>query len=132
MTDASSCLDGRALAGAFAAPTPVVLLDEPNVIDQSAFSSFVRDNQIKQGTIVADKGFTIERLRTELEKNPDLHYLIPLKRNDRRIAAHDMTTFEGMLRGIDEQVLYKKVPLGNGRFLYSFRDRSRAAAEEAT
>ena len=103
-----------------------------NVIDQSTFSSFVRDNQIKQGTIVADKGFTIERLRTELEKNPDLHYLIPLKQNDRRIAAHDMTTFEGMLRGIDEQVLYKKVPLGDGRFLYSFRDRSRAAAEEAT
>ncbi len=103
-----------------------------NVIDQSAFLSFVRDNKIKQGTIVADKGFSVERIRSELKANPDLHYLIPLKRNDRRIVAHNMTAFEAMLSGIDEQVLYKKEPLGDGRFLYSFRDRSRAAAEEAS
>lgn len=43
-----------------------------------------------------------------------------------------MTAFEAMLSGIDEQVLYKKEPFGDGRSLYSFRDRSRAAAEEAS
>ena len=102
-----------------------------NVIDQSAFSSFVRDNSIDRGILVADKGFHISKIRKELAERPDLHYLAPLRRNDLRIKRHEMTKWEGILPGIEGEVLFKKVQTPDGRYLYGFRDRSMASAEEA-
>ena len=102
-----------------------------NVIDASSFSSFIRDNKISRGILAADKGFPASRIRAELAVKPDFHYLLPLKRNDKRIRENDMTAFEGVLRGIDAQTLYKKVRLPKGDYLYAFRDRSRANAKEA-
>ncbi|MDR1109749.1 MAG: transposase, partial [Deltaproteobacteria bacterium] len=40
--------------------------------------------------------------------------------------------FEEVLEGIiDRRIVFKKCPIGGGRFLYSFKDAKRAAAEEA-
>lgn len=102
-----------------------------NVPDQGAFSSFVRKNGIKRGIVVADKGFPISKIRKELEDCPDLHYLAPIRRNDVRIKKHKMTEFEGTLEGTGERVLYKKVKVVEGKFLYGFRDFSTGRAEEA-
>lgn len=101
-----------------------------NVIDQSAFSSFVRDNRIDRGIVVADKGFPITKIRKELKERPDLHYLAPLRRNDIRIKTYGMTAFEGILKGVDGEVLFKKVRMPDGKFLFGYRDRSTAFAEE--
>jgi hypothetical protein len=102
-----------------------------NEIDASAYAPFIRDNDIRRGIIVADKGFPPSRIRDELAERPDLHFLTPIKRNDSRIATNSMLSFEGVLVGVGAHVLYKKCALKGNRFLYAFKDARRAAAEEA-
>jgi transposase len=102
-----------------------------NSIDASSYSAFIRDNDIKKGIIVADKGFPPSAIKNELKERPGLHFLTPIKRNDVRIAGNGMLGFEGVLTGVGAHVLYKKAAITDGRFLYSFKDSRRAAAEEA-
>ena len=102
-----------------------------NSIDAGSYASFIRDNDIRKGIIVADKGFPPSRISAELEERPDLHFLTPIKRNDRRIADNDMLSFEGVLEGMDGHVVYKKKQIRGGRYLYSYRDARKAAAEES-
>lgn len=102
-----------------------------NSIDASSYASFIRDNDIRKGIIVADKGFPPSKIKKELEERPELHFLTPLKRNDVRIADNDMLSFEGVLSGIDAHVVYKKKQIKGGRFLYAFRDARKASIEES-
>lgn len=101
-----------------------------NVIDASAFSSFINTNNISKGIIVADKGFPPSQIQKELAERPQLHYLAPLRRNDTRIAKYNMLDMQGVVSGIEEQVLCKKVTTPDGLFLYGFRSLSKANAEE--
>ena len=100
-----------------------------NHIDAVSFATFLRDRKIERGLIVTDKGFPPGKIQGELAKHPDLHYLIPIKRNDARIRKHDMLSFEGVLKGIDEQVSYCKKQVRGGRWLYAFKDYSKASGE---
>ena len=102
-----------------------------NSIDASSYSAFIRDNDIRKGIIVADKGFPPSKIKDELEERPELHFLTPIKRNDLRIADNDMLSFEGVLEGIDAHVVYKKRKIKGGRYLYAYRDARKAAIEEA-
>ncbi len=102
-----------------------------NCIDASSYVSFIRDNDIRKGIIVADKGFPPSRIRDELGERPDLHFLTPIKRNDKRISNNGMLSFDGVLEGIGEQILYKKCCIKGGRYLYSYKSARKAAAEEA-
>lgn len=43
-----------------------------------------------------------------------------------------MLSFEGVLPGIAEHVVYKKKQIKGGRFLYAFRDAHKASYEEQT
>ena len=105
-----------------------------NSIDASSYTAFIRDNDIRKGIIVADKGFPPSKIKAELSERPDLHFLTPIKRNDVRISDNYMLSFDGVLEGIDAQVVYKKVQIKikGGRFLYAFKDARKAAKEEAT
>lgn len=102
-----------------------------NSIDASSYPAFIRDNDIRKGIIVADKGFPPSKIKEELEKRPDLHFLTPIKRNDARISDNGMLSFEGVLNGIGAHVLYKKKQIKGGRYLYAFKDAKKAAQEEA-
>lgn len=102
-----------------------------NSIDASSYPAFIRDNDIRKGIIIADKGVPPDRIREELEKRPDLHFLTPIKRNDVRIRDNDMLAYEGVLEGVEGHILYKKKQIKGGRFLYAFKDAKKAAAEEA-
>ena len=102
-----------------------------NSIDASSYLSFIRDNDIRKGIIVADKGFPPSKIEEELQKRPDLHFLTPIKRNDVRIGNNDMLTYDGVLEGVGEHVLYKKCPIKGGRFLYAFKNSKKAAAEDS-
>jgi hypothetical protein len=102
-----------------------------NSIDSSSYPAFIRDNDIRRGIIVADKGFPPSKIKDELQERPDLHFLTPIKRNDTRISGNDMLTFEGVLSGIEARVVYKKKQIKGGRYLYSFKDAKKASAEEA-
>jgi hypothetical protein len=103
-----------------------------NSIDASSYPAFIRNNNIRKGIIVADKGFPPSKIADLLKERPELHFLTPIKRNDKRIVDNSMLAFEGVLEGmIDSRILFKKCAIGGGRFLYSFKDSKRAAAEEA-
>ena len=103
-----------------------------NYIDAISYRSFIVDNDIRQGIIVADKGFPPIQIIKELDDRPDLHFLTPIKRNDKRIYNNDMLSFDGVLEGIEDHVLYKKQAIKGGRYLYAFRSARKAAIEEAT
>lgn len=103
-----------------------------NSIDASSYPSFIRDNDIRKGIIVADKGFPPSKIKAELEERPDLHFLTPIKRNDVRISDNDMLSFEGVLTGIEAHVVYKKKQIKGGRYLYAFKDAKKASAEETS
>ncbi len=102
-----------------------------NSIDASSYAAFIRDNDIRKGIIVSDKGFPPSQIKKELEERPDLHFLTPIRRNDMRIANNDMLSFEGVLSGVDDHVVYKKRRIQGGRYLYACRSARKAAIEEA-
>lgn len=103
-----------------------------NSIDASSYPAFIRDNDIRRGIIVADKGFPPSKIKTELSERPELHFLTPIKRNDVRISDNDMLAFDGVLEGINAHVVYKKKRIKGDRFLYAFKDAGKASKEEAT
>jgi transposase len=103
-----------------------------NSIDASSYPAFIRDNDIRRGIIVADKGFPPSKIKEELRERPDLHFLTPIKRNDSRISGNDMLSFEGVLSGIEAHVVYKKKQIKGSRYLYAFKDAKKASAEEAS
>lgn len=103
-----------------------------NYIDASSYPAFIRDNDIRKGIIVDDKGFPPSKIEAELAVRPDLHFLTPIRRNDVRICDNDMLSFEGVLEGIEANVVYKKKRIKGGRYLYAFKDAKRAALEERT
>ena len=102
-----------------------------NSMDAASYRAFIRDNDIKRGIIVADKGFPPSTIKDELTERPDLHFLTPIKRNDARIANNGMLSFEGVLTGVDDHVVYKKKAIKGGRFLYAYKSSKKARAEEA-
>ena len=103
-----------------------------NSIDASSYAEFIRDNDIRQGIIVSDKGFPPKQIQKELDERPDLHFLTPIKRNDTRIANNDMLSFEGVLEGVGDHVVYKKCCIKGGRYLYAYKSTKKAHAEEVS
>ena len=76
--------------------------------------------------------FSSSKIKDEFSERPDLHFLTPIKRNDKRISDNEVLSFDGVLEGIDAYVVYKKKQIKGGRFLYSFKDAGKAAEEEVT
>lgn len=101
-----------------------------NSIDSKSYPSFIKDNNITRGIIINDKGFPPSVIQKELEERPNLHFLTPLKRTDKRIKDNDMLKFEGVLSGIDKKVLYSKKKIKGGHYLYCFKDIKKASEEE--
>lgn len=100
-----------------------------NVIDSVAYKGFLEDNQLKKGVVLADKGFPYKKAKTVFGENKDLHWLNPIKRNDKRIEENDMYSYTGCLKDKNLDVSWKKVKVGD-HYLYSFYNRSLAAKEE--
>ena len=104
---------------------PVCSLCYPgNMLDATAYFDFIDRCGISGGIIVADKGFPVSAIEDCLEENSNLHYLSPLKRSSLMIRDHAMLSFEGVLADGRGNIQYKKHPLSDGRFLYSFRNPS--------
>jgi hypothetical protein len=100
------------------------------MLDLTAYESFIRENGITKGIIVADKGFPASAARDQFRDNPDLHYLNPIKRNSKLIGTYAMLDFTEILPG-DDGITYRKEKVsGIDKWLYSFRDARRAAKEE--
>lgn len=101
-----------------------------NMLDSISYESFIKDNGIKKGIIVADKGFPSSCAAKEFENNKELFYLNPIKRNAKVIETYKLCEYEGILEN-KENILYKKVKCKNtNKWLYSFYDNQRASKEE--
>ena len=103
-----------------------------NSIDATSYREFIKTNKITRGIIIADKGFPPNKIADEFKENEDLHFITPIKNNDRRIAKYDMLTFEEIVKGVGKPVLCKKQKLPDGKFLYAFRDISLAGYEDVS
>lgn len=102
-----------------------------NSIDATSYTSFIRDNNINKGIIVADKGFPPSKISSELNKRPNLHFITPIKRNDIRISDNHMQEFQGVLSRENGNILFKKQQIKGGRFLYAFKNISKAGKEDS-
>ena len=83
-------------------------------IDATSYPAFIEHNNITRGIIVADKGFPPSKIAHQLEMHPGLHFLTPIRRNDSRIAANGMLSWQGVLRGIDRRVAYCRKRIKGG------------------
>ena len=101
-----------------------------NMLDLTSYEAFIRENDIRRGLIVADKGFPSDAASDCFRERPDLHYLNPVKRNSKLIETHRMLDFNGLLANREGVTFRKEKCEGKGKWLYSFRDASRAAQEE--
>lgn len=101
-----------------------------NCIDASAFKEFIVHNDLQSGIILADKGFPVSQIRKELKDRPGLHYLSPIRRNDRRIKEFALDKFDDAFLFGAKTILCKKLQLPTGKYAYSFQDIYRAFCEK--
>lgn len=102
-----------------------------NMLDLTSYESFLSENGITKGIVIADKGFPESAAGAYFRNHPDLHYLNPIKRNSKLIETHRMMDFTGILDGFEGITFRKEECPEAGKWLYSFRDRRRAAKEES-
>lgn len=112
---------------------PVCMKTYPgNVVDSRAVDDFLEEFQITRGIIVADKGFSPAAVSSVTSRHEDLHYIIPIKRNDSVIGELSLDITEKILKDV-RGVTYSKVESsrdGAPVWYYAFRDPMIAAEEE--
>jgi len=102
-----------------------------NMLDQTTINDFVSENKIVNGLMIFDKGCYNEALFENVDKIEGLSYLIPLKQNSALIKRYGMDNPTELLQGYkDGTILYKKVRMTNGKYLYAFRDPKMAYEQE--
>lgn len=99
--------------------------------DVATCKSFLKTNHIEKGILVADKGFNLKTIREVKKEHPDLHYLVALKRNDKRLKELGLLRMKDFVKGEAHPVLCAKAKVGNA-WIYAFKDTGRAAQEERT
>lgn len=101
-----------------------------NMLDLTSYEAFIRENDIRNGLVIADRGFPSDAAVACFRERPGLHYLNPVKRNSRLIDTHRMLEFTGLLANREGVTFRKEKCGGKETWLYSFRDAARAAQEE--
>lgn len=100
-----------------------------NMNDVSVFDDFLKRNNVTRGIVVADKGFSYEAAKQRFLDNPDLHFLLPLRRDAKVIEEYRVLNTDSSL-GNRYGIACRKVRMHDGRFLYAFRDTDIAKGEE--
>ena len=102
-----------------------------NLLDKTAIRDFIQENGIANGMMYFDKGFYSEDMLEDVDKTEGLSYMIPLRQDSTIIARYGMDNPTTHLDGWEEApVLFKKVKMKNGKFLYSFRSPKDAYEQE--
>lgn len=100
-----------------------------NMTDVSVFRDFLESNSVTKGLIITDKGFSLNSARQTFLDNPDLHFLIPLRRDAKIIEEYHILNTNSRLNnrfGIE----CRKERMHEGRYLYAYRDTEVAKNEE--
>ena len=108
-----------------ASQEPVAVKPYPgNMLDLTAVLDFVSDFSITSGLLVMDKGFSSASVLSKLRQVDGVSYIVPLKQSSRKVKENGLLEpFATVLNGYSEAtILYKKVRMEDGCFLYAFRD----------
>lgn len=104
-----------------------------NMLDSTAIEDFLTEMKVEKGIMIFDKGFHNDKVFEAIDRKEGLSYLIPLKRNSTLISRYGMDNPSDHLQGYkDAVVLYKKVRMTNGKWLYAFRDPRLAFEQECS
>ena len=96
-----------------------------------AIEDFVSEYKIARWMMIFDKGFYNEGLFEKVDKMEGLSHLIPLRQNSAMIKRYGMDCPTEYLNGYaDAAILYKKVKMSNGKYLYSFRNLVMVSEQE--
>lgn len=101
-----------------------------NNLDDTTVNSFIAMNKVEKGILVADKGFPLKNIESQLKEHPALHFLLPLKRDSSIAEKNGAFSYDTVFHYGNKTLQGKKIKLKNGRYLYSFRDIYRAKKEE--
>ena len=101
-----------------------------NMLDLTAYESFLSGNHITKGLVVADKGFPSDAAKGQFAARPDLHFLNPVKRNAKVIERHELRNMTDLLPRFEDVTFRKEKCSGKQKWLYAFRDAAKAAMEE--
>ena len=119
---------------AFAPETMEPIAAKPypgNMLDQTAITNFVSEYKIEKGILIGDKGFYNHDFLDKLDGKNGLSYLVPLKQSSALIKKYSMDEPTELLTEYkDATILFKKVKMKGGGYLYSFRDPRMAYEQE--
>ena len=104
---------------------PIAVKPYPgNMLDLTAIEDFIADFPVSSGILVMDKGFSSGAVLSKLKALEGVSYIVPLKQSSKKVKENGLLEpFASVLDGYtDATILYKKISLDNGTFLYAFRD----------
>ena len=93
-----------------------------NMLDLKCLDSFVNDNNINTGTVIVDKGFSVEGVKKLCKKYKTLHFIVPLRNNNTKIIKYNMLKFTSSFIHMEEFIYCKKSKTYQGTYLYSFQN----------
>ena len=99
-----------------------------NMLDMSSFNDFIDKFKLKDCTIMGDKGFLSNDNINDLKKNNSVHFLLPLKRSDKKIDNLNLLNFQGTFLDEDDVIEYSKTKKDD-LFYYCFRNSTDASNE---
>lgn len=101
----------------------------PNV---ESFHDFIEENRITKGILVIDESMPFDKLKDVIDAHEDLHYLASVKSNDALLKQYSTMNCDKYATSLSgKQIIYKKVRLDDGRFLYAIRDCKSSNAERS-
>lgn len=99
-----------------------------NMLDMTSFNDFIDEFELKDCTIMGDKGFISRENIEGMGKKENVHFLLPLKRSDSRIGALNLLSFQGTFLDGDDVIEYSKTEK-EGMFYYCYRNSADVSAE---
>ena len=101
-----------------------------NMLDYTAFRTFIDDHPIENGFLMADKGFD-DTLSKEKIKKLNTHYLIPVKLSSALIKKYLLDrSYTNAFKYEEDNIRCKKVAAEGGRFFYAFKSSEMKAGQD--
>ncbi len=101
-----------------------------NMLDSKAYADFIRANNLQNALLIGDKAFSKNAASKEFKERPDLHYLLPVRKDAKIIRELRLHDYNGVLK-TEPGVSYCVVnDTEHNIHYYAFRDAERAAEEE--
>lgn len=99
-----------------------------NMLDMSSFEDFIGKFSLKDCTVLGDKGFLSKDNVEDLKKKSNVHFIFPMKRNDKRIKDLNLISYQGTFLDGDDIIEYSKIQ-NNEIYYYCFKNSTDAANE---